>query len=351
MPADPSRHGARRNESQEAEDPGSMPRQAMRRLVPYRVRWLAKVTFKRVTGLYYRDLMRASLDNRERIETIYRKDVEIGERLQAQEDMTTLLVRRVHAIEDNFVRLAEELRGELAAQRQQLDTIIQRLPQVVAIRDWEPWLTNYILVEGDTFVDIGASTGQYAANLASGYRTVIAFEPNPQARDRLRLSVSGFPNVSVDDRAVSSRTGAMKLYLFPDHAQSSCSPIHHEAAVGDPIGELMVPCVRLDDVPFAGQVDFVKIDTEGAEVDVIAGGINTISQHKPRMLIEVHSKENGIVLQDKLEGLGYQMELIRHPSYAPEDHYWEQHYWLACQPLSREKGRQAVPALSNTKLD
>lgn len=314
-------------------------RAVIRRVTPYRARWLARVIFKRVTGLYYRDL-RAAVDKVDVDIAELRKSITpLHSKLDALEELMGLILRRMRATEDEL----SSLPLRLEPLQEQLAEIMQRIPpRIIPIREWEPWLDEYVPKHGDLFIDVGASSGQYAASLAPGYHKVFAFEPNPQARDGLKLSTTGVTNVEIDARAVSSRTGMMKLYLFPDHAQTSQSPAHHEAPVGDPIGEFMVPCVRLDDIAFPGKVDFIKIDTEGAEVDVIDGALKTILTHKPRMLVEIHSKENGRVIEAKLQELGYEFSTIRHPAYVPQDHYWEQHYWLSCMTRASVDGLAAT---------
>jgi len=39
------------------------------------------------------------------------------------------------------------------------------------------------------------------------------------------------------------------------------------------------------------KIDFIKIDTEGHELYVLEGAINTIEKYKPNIFIEVHPKE------------------------------------------------------------
>ena len=56
------------------------------------------------------------------------------------------------------------------------------------------------------------------------------------------------------------------------------------------------------------RVDFLKIDTEGAELEVLKGGIETIKKYKPKLLLELHlfkDRNMSKKLEDFLGPLGY----------------------------------------------
>lgn len=58
------------------------------------------------------------------------------------------------------------------------------------------------------------------------------------------------------------------------------------------------------DQAISGRVDFIKIDVEGMEIDVLHGARETIIRNKPGMLIEkIKSEENELI--GFVTGLGY----------------------------------------------
>ena len=61
--------------------------------------------------------------------------------------------------------------------------------------------------------------------------------------------------------------------------------------------------ITLDNVKLS-QVDFIKIDVEGMEIDVLRGATKILKKHRPMMLIE-HIKSDKKVLVDMLRSFGY----------------------------------------------
>jgi FkbM family methyltransferase len=134
-----------------------------------------------------------------------------------------------------------------------------------------------------TFVDVGANFGFYsvAARAANPDVHVHAVEPNPHVADLLRETVArNGGGIIVHEVAVCDRDGAATLSLRG--GLSSMVPERWEA--GDELAE--VPAVRFDTL-FPEGADLVKIDTEGAEVSVLAGMERTLSARRPSILCEI----------------------------------------------------------------
>jgi FkbM family methyltransferase len=145
---------------------------------------------------------------------------------------------------------------------------------------------------GDTFYDIGAHVGFFtiiAARLVGHLGHVYAFEPSPENLTALQhnLQLNALSNVTVIPKAVSQRSGTEKLWL------AQCPGGHTLATIGQPPdlkGSIMVETVTIDELIAAGLVtppQLVKIDVEGAELQVLQGMTHTIQTWKPILLYEV----------------------------------------------------------------
>jgi FkbM family methyltransferase len=137
-----------------------------------------------------------------------------------------------------------------------------------------------------SLLDVGAHVGSFATNFLSIFPgcTPTLIEPNPFCEEALaRLP---YERLSA---AASSENGKAELFLTKEWLQSTGSSLYREntAFFRD---EVMirheVDKVKVDDA-FAGRrFDFVKIDTQGSELDVLIGGQKVISQ-ADYVLIEV----------------------------------------------------------------
>lgn len=139
---------------------------------------------------------------------------------------------------------------------------------------------------GMTALDIGANIGYYSLILSSivgpeGH--VIAFEPDRKNLDFLRRSTDGLAtkNVEIVPSAVWESTGTLELFLNPEDL------IDHSVVPGGS-GErphYSVPAIAVDDYLDGRQVDFIKMDIQGAEGRALEGMERTLAKHPPRVLI------------------------------------------------------------------
>ena len=142
---------------------------------------------------------------------------------------------------------------------------------------WERTETEWFLRSlrpGDVVVDVGANIGYYtllAAQKVGESGKVFAFEPDPSNFSLLQdnVKLNGFSNVVLERKAVSDAPGVLRLYTSESNTG--------DHRIFNPEGEERsfeeVPAVTLDGY-FEGReesVDFVKIDTQGAEGKILAG--------------------------------------------------------------------------------
>jgi FkbM family methyltransferase len=171
-----------------------------------------------------------------------------------------------------------------------------------------------------TFVDAGAHVGWWAVRAASRCERVIAFEPVPQHAEKLKRNaeLNGLTNVTVVTAALGAARGTARIAL-----RGMSSRI-------DAAGSLAVPVVPLDEladgVPGAGDrgADYLKVDVEGAEWDVVRGAAGFIKTRRPVILMEFHgSARSSARTREYLRGLGYAELFVtsRHSVFVHCSHY------------------------------
>ena len=148
--------------------------------------------------------------------------------------------------------------------------------------------------------DIGAHIGFFATiagRLVGDSGTVVAFEPMPETRDRLRRSadLNGLSNITIEAFAVADTSGHRMLY--PPATDSGTDQAFGDEdfttmwSLVDPPPEtdgIEVECRRIDELSATlPWPDLIKIDAERAESEVVAGGIELLSQRKTKVLIEI----------------------------------------------------------------
>lgn len=65
------------------------------------------------------------------------------------------------------------------------------------------------------------------------------------------------------------------------------------------------PMRALDSVRFPATVDLLKIDVEGMEADVLAGGRTLLRRDRPRIIVEIHGPGPGRAVEGLLREIGY----------------------------------------------
>jgi FkbM family methyltransferase len=147
------------------------------------------------------------------------------------------------------------------------------------------------LVEpGATVVDVGANIGYntvHAARRAGPRGRVVAIEPTPDNLEVLRRNVadSGCTNVRIEAVAVGNAAESRDLFVRGDvSAVNSFFPVSCYAHV---TSVLPVPVVPLDEL-VDGTVDVVKIDVEGAELEVLEGMTRLLAAPRAALLVEWH---------------------------------------------------------------
>lgn len=179
---------------------------------------------------------------------------------------------------------------------------------------------------GQVAIDIGANIGSYTLPLARKFEDVTAFEPSETHNKILRMNISlnGLRNVHVYQIALSDVTGEVPLYLRRGGA-ASLSPEHYGLAYDD---VSIAKTAKLDDfLPKFSRLDFMKIDAEGFELQILHGGVGLISRLRPTIALEVHRAKVGpnelcrCEVCDELRTLMYKVQVTGESSSVGHVHW------------------------------
>ena len=149
-------------------------------------------------------------------------------------------------------------------------------------------LLDLTLKEGMTFVDVGANVGfhtLHAARAVGASGVVFAFEPTPAVFQLLQRSVhlNGLGNICrCRNLALSTSEGMATLHLSDVCGHNSL----YRMADGEEKSQLPVKTAEFDaELQEASRIDVVKLDVEGAELDVLDGMKHSLANYRDILLI------------------------------------------------------------------
>lgn len=151
-----------------------------------------------------------------------------------------------------------------------------------------------------TFVDVGANVGIWSRPMTSHFKKIISYEPSKQNIECIKINVP--LGIELREKAVADFNGEAKFH----QAGKNC---------GD--GKLcregvkpsyVVPVVKLDDENLV-DVDLVKIDTQGWELDVLKGMVGIIKSQRPWVMFEIN--EDVDLCCKFMEDLDYEIVYVK----------------------------------------
>ncbi|MEO6654763.1 MAG: FkbM family methyltransferase [Pyrinomonadaceae bacterium] len=166
------------------------------------------------------------------------------------------------------------------------------------------------LSPGKTFFDLGANVGYYsilASRLVGRGGHVAAFEPVVRNLSFLQrhIELNDAENVQVLPFAVSSEAGILS---FSTGSNSGMGSLDFDGGNG----KMLVPTVTLDEIAERLKLtpDVLKIDVEGAEVEVFRGATRILNTARPTIFLSTHSTDLREQCLAHLRDTGYTVESL-----------------------------------------
>ncbi len=156
-------------------------------------------------------------------------------------------------------------------------------------------LLHQFLKPGSTFLDIGANIGlmsSIASKQVGEKGKVLAVEANPKTQEILQhnLALNGCENVEIFPLALGETQGKAMLFENWNVNRGGASLLSQDGGNG-----IEVPVDTIDFLFKNDQIDLIKIDVEGFELEVLKGGIDLLKKQRPVLIIEVSEQRENTV--------------------------------------------------------
>lgn len=145
----------------------------------------------------------------------------------------------------------------------------------------------------NVMVDVGANIGIYSRPCAAFFKKVYAVEPIPKILECLKLNIKECKNIEILEHGIGPlNLEAMFLYN-PRNSGNTRQVTSNDTKLLNLVISKILP---LDDLQFE-EINYIKIDVEGFESDVLASGMSSLKTNLPWVQVEINDN------QDKIEQL------------------------------------------------
>lgn len=216
------------------------------------------------------------------------------------------------------------------------DFLIHRLDKGIKLKLYKDSYLSYLIIRGDfevneisffkrylnksdNIIDIGGNIGLFTCLAAVKAKEIHSFEPTPYIFNRLKENVdlNQLENCKLYNQALGSTNEILSLNVSINgmDAWNTLGKVPNESD----FKKVEVDCIKLDTFFEKNQwpvshIQFIKMDVEGWEMNVIKGASNVFSaKDAPDLLIEItdenlnQNQVNGNQVLNELKSLGYHL--------------------------------------------
>lgn len=184
--------------------------------------------------------------------------------------------------------VVSKLRGSDIAMPLNLGDYVQYWMYMDGIYDVPLYIFLRNRLQGKVFIDIGANVGNFTLSLFDVAKHIYAIEASEANFSFLNANIvkHKISNITVLHRAVAAKDNETITLYHSIHATASDSmfvPTDHSEKVKTVTLDTFVSKQKLL------QLDYIKIDVEGAELEILKGAKNTLTRFKPTLIVEFNS--------------------------------------------------------------
>lgn len=166
----------------------------------------------------------------------------------------------------------------------------------------------------DIVIDIGAHKGAFVAFSATKKaKKVIAFEPIPENFASLveMISINQLTHANTYQKGVGAETGKTEMFLSPISSQHTIISGKEQKNIKDLSSILIETLSLVDCIGDLEKVDFMKMDCEGAEINILLNANHNILSKIKKLSIEIHQSINSDEIQQLITHLNAVYPVIR----------------------------------------
>jgi FkbM family methyltransferase len=171
-------------------------------------------------------------------------------------------------------------------------------PHIEAVAEKYVGGTGYAPREGDVIVDVGAGIGEFTLWCADSGARVVAFEPDPLAFACLERNTAPARTVSVFPYALWKENVRLRLHGSLDTTQSSL--IEDGKSNSRDADVEAWPLDQAQAVVRLPVIDFMKVDGEGVEPEILAGAVRTLRRTRV-LAVDVGASDRRPNLRGRVE--------------------------------------------------
>ncbi|MDO8664756.1 MAG: FkbM family methyltransferase [Candidatus Liptonbacteria bacterium] len=172
-----------------------------------------------------------------------------------------------------------------------------------------------IIDDNAIVIDIGANIGAFSTAAAHRARgaTIFSYEPTPETFSRLQrnIGLNNLKNINTFQLAVGGKARETPLFVHPKNSGANTIVLHQDNPELFKEDGSVVRVITLEDVFLQNNLshcDFLKMDCEGAEFEIIAGASDDLLKKITHIAMEYHRDNKEI--KNRLAGLGFDISVV-----------------------------------------
>lgn len=159
-----------------------------------------------------------------------------------------------------------------------------------------------------TGLDIGGNVGFWSKDMCERFQRVEIFEPDLSNTECLRLNLDQYKNYTLHEVGLSNENTSKEFYK--SEVSSGGHTFNQDTLRGGAFSVSVIEVKTLDSFHFT-DVDFIKIDTQGSELDILQGAKQTLLENDCVLNIEIEQKNQSQVAKgrpifDFMESIGFE---------------------------------------------